>query len=75
MSGAYAPISAIIMSEEFYARLLKGSDEKGWFAHAGTYHAHPVAAVKNDHHSTIRISTRRGPMRSASQPPGISKRA
>jgi 4-aminobutyrate--pyruvate transaminase len=45
MSGAYAPISAIVMSEEFYARLMKGSDEKGWFAHAGTYHAHPVAAA------------------------------
>jgi hypothetical protein len=45
MSGAYAPISAIVMSEEFYARLAKGSDEKGWFAHAGTYHAHPVAAA------------------------------
>lgn len=37
--------SAIIMSEEFYARLLRGSDEKGWFAHAGTYHGHPVAAA------------------------------
>jgi 4-aminobutyrate--pyruvate transaminase len=45
MSGAYAPIAAIIMSEEFYARLKKGSDETGWFAHAGTYHAHPVAAA------------------------------
>jgi 4-aminobutyrate--pyruvate transaminase len=45
MSGAYAPIAAIVMSEEFYDRLLKGSDEKGWFAHAGTYHAHPVAAA------------------------------
>ena len=39
------------------------------------FHAQPVAAVKKDHHSTIRISTRRGPMRSPSQPPGISKTA
>ena len=45
MSGAYQPIAATIMSEAFYDRLLKGSDEKGWFAHGGTYHAHPVAAA------------------------------
>ena len=25
------------------------------------FHAHPVAAVKNDHQTTIRVSTRRGP--------------
>ena len=35
----------------------------------------PVAAVKNDHHSTTRISTRLGPNRSPSHPPGISNRA
>ena len=35
--------------------------------------AHPVAAVKIDHQMTMRISTLRGPIRSASQPPGISK--
>ena len=45
MSGAYQPISAVLMSEDFYARLEKGSDENGWFAHSGTYHAHPVAAA------------------------------
>src|SRR5882762_4143656 len=28
------------------------------------FHAHPVAAVKNDHHTTIRISTFRAPNRS-----------
>jgi hypothetical protein len=38
-------------------------------------HTHPVAAVNSDHQITIRISTRRGPIRSPSQPPGISKRA
>jgi hypothetical protein len=39
------------------------------------FHAQPVAAVKNDHQITMRISTRRGPMRSASHPPGTSKKA
>src|SRR5579872_3917639 len=38
-------------------------------------HVEPIAAVKNDHHRTMRISTRRGPMRSPSRPPGISNRA
>ena len=45
MSGAYQPISAVLMSDDFYQRLEKGSDENGWFAHSGTYHAHPVAAA------------------------------
>ena len=39
------------------------------------FQAQPVAAVKRDHQTTIRMSTRRGPMRSPSQPPGISKSA
>ena len=38
-------------------------------------HTQPVAAVKNDHHTTMRISTLRAPMRSPSQPPGISNTA
>jgi len=37
--------------------------------------AQPVAAVKKDHHSTIRISTLRGPIQSPSQPPGTSNSA
>ena len=37
--------------------------------------AHPVAAVKKDHQITIRIRTRRGPIRSPSHPPGTSKSA
>src|ERR1043165_8401112 len=32
----------------------------------------PVAAVKNDHHTTPLTSTLRGPISSPSQPPGIS---
>jgi hypothetical protein len=39
------------------------------------FHAQPVAAVKTDHQSTMRISTRRGPILSPSQPPGISNTA
>ena len=45
LSSAYQPISAIIMSGEFYAGLEKGSAEVGTFSHAGTYHGHPVAAA------------------------------
>src|SRR2546423_1923062 len=41
----------------------------------GRFHTHPVAAVKNDHHSTMRVRTLRGPMRSQSQPLGISSSA
>ena len=32
----------------------------------------PVAAVKHDHHTTMRSNTRRGPQRSPMKPPGIS---
>ncbi len=39
------------------------------------FHIQPVAAVKNDHQSTMRSRTRRGPIQSPSQPPGISNRA
>ena len=39
------------------------------------FHAQPVAAVKNDHHSTTRMSTLRGPILSPSQPVGISNSA
>jgi 4-aminobutyrate--pyruvate transaminase len=45
LSSAYQPISAVVMSEEFYEGLEKGSDEVGMFSHAGTYHGHPVAAA------------------------------
>jgi 4-aminobutyrate--pyruvate transaminase len=45
LSSAYQPISAIIMSPDFHDRMLKGSAVDGWLAHAGTYHAHPVAAA------------------------------
>ena len=35
--------------------------------------ARPVAMVKADHQTTIRVMTARGPIRSPSQPPGTSK--
>ena len=38
-------------------------------------HAHPVAAVKQDHHSTMRSSTLRGPIQSPRNPPGTSNMA
>src|SRR6516162_2039341 len=37
------------------------------------FHARPVAIVKADHHSTMRVRTLRGRMVSASHPLGISK--
>lgn len=49
ISGAYMPIAGIVMGEEFSRRLDIGSEEKGWFAHGATHHAHVVsAAVANE---------------------------
>jgi 4-aminobutyrate--pyruvate transaminase len=45
LSSAYQPISAILMSPEFYDSMERASADDGWFAHGGTYHAHPVAAA------------------------------
>ncbi len=45
LSAAYQPISAVVMSEEFYQGLELGSEQVGTFSHAGTYHGHPVAAA------------------------------
>ena len=45
LSSAYQPISALIMSPAFHERMVEGSRQDGWLAHAGTYHAHPVAAA------------------------------
>src|SRR5207302_10506802 len=39
------------------------------------FQTYPVAAVKTDHRITTRSNTLRGPIRSPSQPPGISKSA
>ena len=39
------------------------------------FQTYPVATVNTDHMITTRIKTLRGPIRSPSQPPGISKSA
>jgi 4-aminobutyrate--pyruvate transaminase len=45
LSGAYQPISALLMSDDFYRLLEDGSDTAGVFNHGSTYAAHPVAAA------------------------------
>ena len=45
LSGAYFPISAIVMDGDFYDGLEQGSEEEGTFSHAATYGGHPVAAA------------------------------
>lgn len=45
LSAAYQPISAIVMSGDFYDALERGSDAHGVFSHAATYAGHPVAAA------------------------------
>ena len=45
LSAAYQPISAIVMSGEFYDVLERASDVIGTMPHAATYSGHPVAAA------------------------------
>ena len=45
LTSAYQPLSAVLMSEEFYEGLERGSETVGMFSHAGTYHGHPVPAA------------------------------
>ena len=45
LSAAFQPISAVVMSGDFYDALEQGSDEAGVFSHAATYSGHPVAAA------------------------------
>lgn len=45
ITGAYMPLSALIMGEMFAERLDRGSDAKGWFAHGGTHQGHSVSAA------------------------------
>ncbi|MFP6696967.1 MAG: aminotransferase class III-fold pyridoxal phosphate-dependent enzyme [Alphaproteobacteria bacterium] len=45
LTSAYQPLSAVIMSEDFYEGLERGSAQAGMFSHAGTYHGHPVPAA------------------------------
>lgn len=45
LSSAYAPISALYLSEEICASLTEGSDRMGYFGHGYTYSGHPVSAA------------------------------
>ena len=45
LSGAYQPISAIMISEAIYQGMLDESRKLGFFAHASTTTGHPVAAA------------------------------
>jgi len=45
LSGAYQPISALLMSDAVHDVLRLGSRKHGVFAHGLTYAAHPVAAA------------------------------
>lgn len=56
-SAAYQPIAATGVSPAFYEQMVEGSDKYGVFAHAATYHGHPVAAAVAL--ETIRIFQRR----------------
>jgi hypothetical protein len=58
-----------------YAPASPAPNRKRAVASDAKFHVIPVAIVKADHQSTMRIRTLRGPNRSPSQPLGISKRA
>ena len=45
LSSGYFPISAVAMSGEFYAGLVRGSDKLDGFAHASTHAGHPVGTA------------------------------
>lgn len=45
LSGAYQPISAVVMSDAFYSHLEAGANTAGIFNHGGTYGGHPVSAA------------------------------
>ncbi len=45
LSSAYAPISAVMVSEPVYSVLRDGSEDVGTFAHGFTYSGHPVSAA------------------------------
>ena len=45
LSSAYAPISALIVSEDIFAGLLAGSTRNGALGHGFTYSGHPLGAA------------------------------
>ena len=45
LSSAYLPISALLVSDEIYQTMKKGSDKVGIFGHGYTYSGHPACAA------------------------------
>lgn len=45
MSSAYLPISAVLLSEDIFAAMVKESEKIGVFGHGFTYSGHPVPAA------------------------------
>ncbi|MBV8526401.1 MAG: aspartate aminotransferase family protein [Acetobacteraceae bacterium] len=45
LSASYLPISAVLVNEEVFRGLARGSHEVGTFGHGYTYSGHPVAAA------------------------------
>src|SRR3546814_1722562 len=45
LSGAYMPISAVLVSDAIYQAIADNSAKRGSFGHGYTYSAHPVAAA------------------------------
>lgn len=45
LSAAFFPVSALMFGEDFYADMMKNSDEMGTFGHGYTYAGHPVGAA------------------------------
>jgi 4-aminobutyrate--pyruvate transaminase len=45
LSGAYMPISAVLVSDPIYQAIADNSAKRGNFGHGYTYSAHPVAAA------------------------------
>ena len=45
LTSAYAPISAILMTEQIFRGIAEGSDRLGVFGHGYTYSGHPVSAA------------------------------
>src|SRR3546814_3515957 len=45
LSGAYMPISAVLVSDAIYQAIADNSAKRGSFGHGYTYRAHPVAAA------------------------------
>ncbi len=45
LSAAFFPVSALMFKDDFYADMMKNSDEMGTFGHGYTYAGHPVGAA------------------------------